>query len=43
MVLTIKHDISGTTFTPWAPDYRTYNDPARNGFFRAAPTIPLKT
>src|SRR5262249_52033346 len=29
-VLTIAHDASGTTFTPWAPDYRSYNDPSRN-------------
>jgi len=43
MVLTVKHDASSTTFTPWAPDYKSYNDPARNGFFRAPPAIPLKT
>jgi hypothetical protein len=43
MVLSVSRDATGTTFTPWAPDYRAYNDPARNGFFRAAPTIPLKT
>lgn len=43
MVLTVKHDASTTTFTPWSPDYRTYNDPSRNGFFREAPSIPLKT
>ena len=43
MVLTVKHDAATTSFAPWAPDYRAYNDPARNGFFRAAPSIPLKT
>ena len=42
MALTIRHDAQGTTFQPWAPDYRTYNDPERNGFFKAAPEIPLR-
>jgi hypothetical protein len=42
MALTIKHDDSGTTFTPWAPNYEAYNDPETNGFFKAAPEIPLR-
>lgn len=39
MALTIKHDEHGTTFTPWAPDYKAYNDPERNAFFRVPPEI----
>ena len=42
MALTIKHDEGGSTFTPWAPDYETYNDPEKNGFFKVAPPIPLR-
>ncbi len=43
MALTIRHDASGTTLSPWAPDYKTYNDPQRNGFFKVASEIPLRT
>lgn len=39
MALTILHGPDGTTFTPWSPDYRTYNDPERNAFFKVAPEI----
>ena len=40
MALTIKRAASGeTTFTPWAPDYKSYNDPARNAFFKVPPEI----
>ena len=42
MALTIRHDDAGTTFTPWAPDYRSYNDPERNGFFKVASEIPMR-
>ena len=43
MALTIRHDDQGTTLTPWAPDYKAYNDPERNGFFKVPPEIPLRT
>ncbi len=39
MAMTVKRDPSGTSITPWAPDYKTYNDPARNAFFRVPPEI----
>src|SRR5262249_5753307 len=42
MALTIKHDGKGTTLSPWAPDFRAYNDPERNGFFKVPPEIPLR-
>jgi hypothetical protein len=42
MALTIKRDGTGTTLQPWAPDYRTFNDPERNGFFKVPPEIPLR-
>jgi hypothetical protein len=45
MALTIRYEPSegaGVTFTPWAPDYRAYNDPERNGFFKVPPEIPLR-
>jgi hypothetical protein len=38
-VLTILHGPYGTTLKPWAPDYKTYNDPERNAFFRVPPEI----
>lgn len=38
--LTIKIDETGAlTFSPWTPDYKTYNDPTRNAFFKAPPEI----
>jgi hypothetical protein len=39
MALTIHHDDAGTRFVPWAPDYRAFNDPERNAFFRVPPEI----
>lgn len=39
MALTIQHSDAGTEITPWAPDYETYNDPERNGFFKVKPEI----
>ena len=41
-VLTILHDSAGTKLRPWAPDYRAYNDPEKNGFFKIAPEIHLR-
>jgi hypothetical protein len=41
MALTIKWDANGMDVTPWAPDYRTYNDPSRNAFFKAPPELEL--
>jgi len=42
MALTIKRDEKGTTLQPWAPDYKTFNDPERNGFFKVPPEISLR-
>lgn len=42
MALTIEHGPNGTTFTPWKPDYRTYNDPTRNSFFKLPPEIEYR-
>jgi hypothetical protein len=43
MALTIKRSAAGeTTFTPWAPDYKAYNDPSRNAFFRVPPEISFR-
>jgi hypothetical protein len=40
MALTIRLAPDGAaTITPWAPDYRAYNDPERNAFFQAPPEI----
>ena len=39
MALTIVHSATSTEITPWAPDYETYNDPERNGFFKVKPEI----
>ena len=39
MALSITHGPDGTTMTPWAPDYRAYNDPERNAFFKVPPEI----
>jgi hypothetical protein len=39
MALTVKSDGEQVSLTPWAPDYRSYNDPARNAFFRVPPEI----
>ncbi|MBX3192001.1 MAG: serine/threonine protein phosphatase [Labilithrix sp.] len=42
MALTITNDPSGagSKVTPWSPDWSSYNDPARNAFFKVAPEIP---
>ena len=43
MALTIKRSAKGEmTFTPWAPDYKAYNDPAKNAFFKVPPEIAHK-
>lgn len=39
MALTVVHDEAGTSVTPWAPDWASYNDPERNQFFKVAPEI----
>jgi hypothetical protein len=39
MALTIVHDGTNATVTPWTPDWKSYNDPARNAFFKVAPEI----
>ena len=42
MALTIEHGPEGTKLVPWAPDYKTYNDPKHNAFFQVAPEIAHK-
>jgi hypothetical protein len=37
MVLTMEVSTDGTTLRPWTPDYRAYNHPDYNGFFRSPP------
>jgi hypothetical protein len=39
MVLTIAWAGGEAKVTPWAPDYRSYNDPERNAFFKVPPEI----
>ncbi len=39
MALTIAHDGTTATVTPWTPDWRGFNDPQRNAFFAVAPEI----
>jgi hypothetical protein len=39
MALTIKFGPEGSTITPWAPDWPSYNDPERNAFFAVPPEI----
>jgi hypothetical protein len=34
MALTITHTAGETKVAPWAIDYRSYQDPERNAFFR---------
>jgi uncharacterized tellurite resistance protein B-like protein len=43
MALSITHGPEGTVMTPWAPDYRAYNDPERNAFFKVPPEIEHRT
>lgn len=42
MVLTVKHGAQGVSMQPWPPDYKMFNDPAHNGFFRVPPEIEHK-
>lgn len=37
--LTVTLENGETQMTPWAIDYRTFNDPEHNGFFRTEPEI----
>ena len=39
MALTISRTGSETKVTPWAIDYRSYQDPGRNAFFQADPEL----
>lgn len=40
MALTIKRTDGETSVTPWAIDYRSYQDPDRNAFFRSEAALP---
>ncbi|MBX3234084.1 MAG: serine/threonine protein phosphatase [Labilithrix sp.] len=39
MACTITHDGQTANVVPWSPDWRSYNDPERNAFFKVAPEI----
>lgn len=39
MALTLRFEDGKTEVIPWAIDYRAFNDPARNAFFRSKPEI----
>jgi len=39
MALTIKYETAEAKVTPWSPDYKSYNDPERNAFFKVPPEI----
>jgi hypothetical protein len=39
MAVTIHFGPDGTSITPWAPDYKTFNAPEYNAFFRSTPEI----
>ena len=39
MALTITHENESARIVPWSPDWRSYNDPERNAFFKVAPEI----
>lgn len=44
MALTLSMDSDGSTkLTPWSPDFRSYNDPERNAFFKVPPEIQLRS
>ncbi|MBN9167956.1 MAG: serine/threonine protein phosphatase [Myxococcales bacterium 68-20] len=43
MALTITHDGQEARVVPWVPDWRSYNDPERNAFFKVAPEIEHRT
>lgn len=42
MVVTVRFGPDGTTITPWSPDYKTFNAPEYNAFFREKPEIAHK-
>jgi Calcineurin-like phosphoesterase len=42
MAMTIRVENGQKTVTPWAIDYRAYNDPRRNAFYAARPEIEHK-
>lgn len=42
MAMTVRFGPDGTSVTPWAPDYKTFNAPEYNAFFRAPPEIAHK-
>ena len=42
MALTITIEDGETSATPWAIDYRRYQNPELNAFFRSAPAIDIK-
>jgi Calcineurin-like phosphoesterase len=42
MAMTILYQSGQTTATPWEIDYRTYQDPTRNAFYREPPEIAFK-
>ena len=42
LTLTLDHD-GATKMSPWSPDYQSYNDPDRNGFFKVPPEIELRS
>jgi hypothetical protein len=37
--LTVRYDDDGLELCPWTPDYKSYNDPERNAFFKVPPEI----
>jgi hypothetical protein len=39
MALTISHANGESKVTPWTPDWKSYNDPERNAFFKVPPEI----
>jgi hypothetical protein len=42
MALTIHHGDGVARVVPWTPDWRSYNDPERNAFFKVAPEIEIR-
>jgi hypothetical protein len=42
MALTVNHVGTESKVTPWAPDWKSYNDPARNAFFAVPPEIEMR-
>ena len=39
MALTMKHADGESSVMPWAIDYKTFNNPDNNAFFKAAPQL----